>query len=238
METTFIIIFAALAIVFLALWLDARSRSRALDRFIVELKCINDTLLRIGHKVTDIQVTLERMGEKEPEEDAVPEELPGGPVTIEAVHAALLGCGIPEDKIDAHDPGCIWFTVGKTHLSVNVSDLPYMVFQLRFEVKDEGADYDVMMLASDIVSSSSPDVKVYVSPVERYYLCHAVLEPESDRSLRDDIKRTINHILDTCRRFVDKYEKLRQEKQDDARRTLDTAIMAVQGGASGKKIPS
>lgn len=238
MYTTLIIVPAALATVFLALWLDARSRNRASEHLAIELHGINDTLNRVGHKLNSVTEAVERLNEKKPEEVAGPEETPAEILTAESVREALIDCGIPEEKIDMEDPRRIWFSVGNTHFSISVTELPFLSFQLGFRVDDEGTDFELMMLAADMVSSGSPIAKVYVSPKDKYYLCHATIEASSYEHLRDNIKRYITLLGETCRRFDDKYEKLKKERRENAQNAINTAMLAAQSDGSGKKIPS
>ena len=238
MYSTLIIVFAALAIVFLVLWLDARSRNDASERLANELRGIDDTLNRIGHKLNSVTGAVEKLNEKKLEETVGSEAIPAESLSADSVRDALIECGIPEDKIDIDDPRRIWFTIGKTHFSVNVADLPYLSFQLGFQVDDDRTDFDLMMLAADMVSSGSPIAKVYVSPQDKYYMCHATMEANSYQHLRDNIKRYITLLGETCRRFDDKYERLKQEKREEAQKAINTAILAAQSDGSGKKIPS
>lgn len=238
METTFIIVFAALATVFLVLWLDARSLKELSERLTNELRGIDDTLGRVGHQLSGVQEALGKLGEKKLETETGPAETSCGAVTVKSVRDALLESGIPEDKIDMHEEKRIWFTIGETNYSVNVSNLPFLSFELGFNMDEKEDDVALMEKAARSVTNGMYIAKLSVCPDEGYYLAQADMIAESYPYLRDNIKRYIRIVNDACHRFDDEYKKLKKEKQDAVHNAINTAMLAAQSDGSGKKIPS
>ena len=74
METVLILTFAALAIIFLVLWLISYSRDESYGQLTKEVRGINDTLNRISYKFSDLKEALRKGPAETPAEE--PEEAP------------------------------------------------------------------------------------------------------------------------------------------------------------------
>ena len=237
METTFIIIFAALAIVFLVMWLDARSLKEFSERLTNELRGIDDTLNRAGHQITGVQEALGQLVKK-PETETGPVETPDEAVSVKSVREVLRESGIPDDKIDIHDEKRIWFKIGETNYSINVSDLPFLSIALAFNLDEKEDDIALMERAARSVINGMYIAKLMVYPDDGYYMAEADMLAESYSYLRDHVKLYIDIVKEACHRFDDEYKKLKKERRENAQNAINTAMLAAQSDGSGKKIPS
>lgn len=233
METILILTFAALAIIFLVLWLISYSRDESYGQLTKEVRGINDTLNRLVYKMPAPQEATEKQGTAV----AVPEEEISKPVTIESVRTALRYNGISPEILDTHDPSNVRFSFNELMYRLNLERLPFVGIQLIFGI-DEEDDADLMKEAAQFVSLRSYGTSVFVIPEDSCYFISMDFYADSYIYLRNNIRFFLGAVENTCRYFHNRYGELKEQKKKSSQEAINTALIAAQSDLAGKKIPS
>lgn len=233
METVLILTFAAIAIIFLVLWLISYSRDESYGQLTKEVRGINDTLNRLVYKMPSPQVASEKQGAAVD----VPEAEISKPVTIESVRTALRYNGISPEILDTHDPSNVRFSFNELKYRLNLERLPFVGIQLIFGI-DEEDDADLMKEAAQFVSLRSYGTSVFVIPEDSCYFISMDFYADSYLYLRNNIRFFLGAVENTCQYFHNRYGELKEQKEKSSQEAINTALIAAQSDLAGKKIPS
>ncbi len=233
METVLILTFAALAIIFLVLWLISYSRDESYVQLTKEVRGINDTLNRLVHKMPVPQESTE----KKEKVIAAPEEEPSKPVTIESVRTALRYNGISPEILDTHEPDIIKFTFNDRKYRLNLGRLPFVNIMLVFGI-DKEDDADLMREAAQYVSLRSYGASVFVIPEDGCFLISTDVYADTYLYLRNNIRFFLEVVENTGGYFYSRYEELKEQKKKSSQEAINSALLAAQNDLTGKKIPS
>ena len=233
METTLILLFAGLAVIFFVLWLAGGSRADAYSKLASEIHGINDTMNRIAYKMPSPQDS----PEIKEEVVAVTEEETTKPVTIESARTALRYNGISPEIPDTHEPDVIKVTFKDRKYRLNLGRLPFVNILLAFGI-DEEDDVDLMKEAAQFVSLRTFGACVFVIPEDNCFLISTDIYADSYLYLRNNIRFFLEVVENTGRYFYDRYEELKKQKQKSSQDAINSALFAAQNDLTGKKIPS
>ena len=233
METVLILTFAALAIIFLVLWLISYSRDESYGQLTKEVRGINDTLNRLVYKMPAPQEATD----KKEEIVAVPDSETTKPVTIESVRTALRYNGISPEILDTHDPSSVRFTFNELKYRLNLERLPFASIQLIFGI-DKEDDADLMKEVAQQVSLRSYGASVFVIPEDSCYFICMDFYADTYLDLRNNIRFFLGAVENTCRYFHERYGKFKEQKKKSSQEAINTALIAAQTDLTGKKIPS
>lgn len=233
METVLILTFAALAIIFLVLWLISYSRDESYGQLTKEVRGINDTMNRIAYKMSSSQETA---GKKEEVVD-VSEVETAKPVTIESVRTALRYNGISPEILDTHELDVIKFTFYDRKYRLNLGRLPYVNILLVFGI-DKEDDAELMKEAAQYVSLRSYGASVFVIPEDGCFLIGTDIYADTYLYLRNNIRFFLEVVENTGGYFYSRYEELKEKKKKSSQEAINTALLAAQNDLTGKKIPS
>ena len=226
MEVVFIIVFAALFVIFFVLWMTDRSRNDSLTVDSKPIRDIRETLDQSLERITAIEDKL----------SVVPDG--SGPLSIDDVRNALLANDIAPETIDTSESGRIWFTIDNTRFSIELSRSPFFCFELVFRMKVEEEDVELMEQAARIVTLGMYIAKVDVNPEKKYFICQADMIADTYLYLTNNFKRYINLLIDASHRFNEEYDKLRKERIKAAEDALKNTMMATAQGLDSKSIHS
>lgn len=233
METVLILTFAALAIIFLVLWLISYSRDESYGQLTKEVRGINDTLNRLVYKMPTPQEATEKQGVAV----AVPEAETTKPVTIESVRSALRYNGISPEILDTHESDVIKFTFNDRKYRLNLGRLPYVNIMLVFGI-DKEDDADLMKEAAQYVSLRSYGASVFVIPEDGCFLISTDVYADTYLYLRNNIRFFLEVVENTGGYFYSRYEELKEQKKRSSQEAINSALLAAQNDLTGKKIPS
>ena len=232
MENVLILTFAALAIIFLVLWLISYSRDESYGQLTKEVRGINDTLNRLVYKMPSPQVA----SEKQEAAVAVPKAGTLIPVTIESLREALRCNGYSPDGPTSDDPDRVWFKIDDTNYCVDASKLPYISLELGYNLESDEEDLELMKQAALDISMGMYMVKICVTP--KYYVCRIDILADSYRYLRDTLSQQVDILTRGIHHFMDRCKELREEKQRSSQEAIKAALITAQNDLTGKKIPS
>lgn len=232
METVLILTFAALAIIFLVLWLISYSRDESYGQLTKEVRGINDTLNRLVYKLPTPQEASEKQGAA-----AVPEADTSKPVTVESVRSALRYNGISPEILDTHEPDVIKFTFNGRKYRLNLGRLPYVNILLVFGI-DKEDDAELMKEAAQYVSLRSYGASVFVIPEDGCFLISTDVYADTYLYLRNNIRFFLEVVENTGGYFYSRYEELKEQKKKSSQDAINAALIAAQNEMVGKKTPS
>lgn len=233
METTFILLFAGLAVIFFVLWLAGSSRADAYSKMANELHGLNDTMNRIAYKLSD----RDSAQNKKPEDETSHETVSANePVTIASIREALRYNGYSPDDPSSDDPDRVWFKIDDTNYCVDASKLPYVSLELGYNQESDEEDLELMKQAALDTSIGMYMVKISVTP--KNFVCRIDIFTDSYLYLRDTLRPQIDILEKGVRHFMDRYKALRDEKQQSSQEAINAALIAAQNDLAGKKIPS
>ena len=214
METTLILIFAGLAVIFFVLWIAGCSRSDDYSKLANEINGINDTLNHIAYN----QSNRGSAQDKESEEDTSRGSLPASePVTIASIRKALFCNGYWTDDPSPDDPDRVWFKINDTNYCVDATKLPYLSLELGYNQESDDEDLELMKQAALDTSMGMPMVKICVTP--KYIVCRIDILANSYHYLRDTLSQQVNILKKGILLFMGRYKALRDEKQHPKRQS-------------------
>ena len=162
------------------------------------------------------------------------------PLNAESVRIALRYNGFSPEIIDTHleDWQSVRFKVEETLFRIDTSHLPFLMLETGFRM-DKDEEVDLMERAAREVTAGIFIGKVNVlrGKEESAVVFQAEFIADSYLYFRDNFKDYLNIVIETHKRFFDRYNGLKEEKKNE-RDQLDRAINQIRSTSESKKVPS
>ena len=235
METILIFTFAALAIIFLVLWLIRYTSGESYSQLTKEVRGMNETLNCLVGKMSALQEATE----KKEKVKGLPEIDPFEPLSIESVRTALRYNGILPDNQDPDEPEVLFFAFNGRHYRVCLGGLPFVTIQLVFRLNEkEERNIELMKEAALDVSLRAYGACVHVVPEKQYFLIEADIYADTYLYLRNNIRFYAGLVENTASFFYDHFEDLQKERKQYSQEAINHALIAAQNDLAGKKLSS
>lgn len=229
---------AMMAILFLVQWFDSRSREHAnranktLDGKVESLqKTMDGTLVRIMR----LEESLKTSKREEIERMETDKEAEKKHLSIESVRIALRYNGYtPEiNGTNVDDWQVVNFKINDTSFRIDTSRLPFLTLQLGYRLDPDKEDVELMRRAAAEVTGGIFIAKVNIHGEGQGVVFSAELLCDNYIHLRDNLKRYLEIVIESHRRFFELYESMKEEK----RKVLEAAqsFKSAMGDNSSKK---
>ncbi len=164
-------------------------------------------------------------------------EIAKKPLNAESVRIALRYNGFSPEIIDTHleDWQVVRFKVEETLFRIDTSHLPFLMLETGFRM-DKDEDVDLMECAAREVTAGIFIGKVNVlrGEEESAVVFQADFIADSYLYFRDNFKEYLNIVIETHKRFFDRYNSLQENKKKEQDQ-IDRVINQVRSGAGPKK---
>lgn len=208
------LVLAVLVIFSIAFWFDARAKLYA-----------QQYKSAMEEKSSSLQVIVDgvlgRITELEKEIITNPEEMPEGqkrdermPMSSDSVRLAISPNGYTIENPDTQtNERVVHFKVNGAVLRIDTSHLPFMAIELGYSLDPSQEDVELMRQAAADVTTGIFIGKVIIYGDAKALAFNAELACDSYAQFRDDLKRYLDIIFDTQKRFTDTYNQLKEEKR-------------------------
>ena len=236
MEAIIIILLIVLIGFSFTAWRRGRAENRLVDdqlltRVSSVQRCADESLRRIKR----LEERTKTPAEKAEENDVVKK-----PLNTDSVQIALRYNGFSPEIIDTHleDWQAVRFKVEETLFRVDTSRLPYLTLETGFRM-DKDEDVDLMERAAREVTAGIFVGKANVlrGREESAVVFQAEFIADSYLYFRDNFKVYLDIVIETHKRFFDKYGNLKDEKEKELDQ-VDRVINQVRAGVESKKLMS
>lgn len=238
MEAIIILLLIVLIGFSLAIWKDGRPKDHeqpadnGLQQKVDSLqKMMDDSLVRIMFLEDKAKVAFEKREQN---------EVAKKPLNAESVRIALRYNGFSPEIVDTHldDWQAVRFKVEETLFRIDTSRLPYLTLETGFRM-DKDEDVDLMERAAREVTAGIFVGKANVlrGREESAVVFQAEFIADSYLYFRDNFKVYLDIVIETHKRFFDKYGNLKEEKEKELDQ-VDRVINQVRAGVESKKLMS
>ena len=218
MDVFSICVVSVVAIVFLGLWLDVRSRDRAEkarseqdEKLNAVKKTLDGTLVRVMR----LEEAMKHGQNEEVDHEAENKEASVKPVTAESVRIALRYNGYSPEIIDTHlgEWQFVKFKIEDTLFRFDTSRLPLLNLELGYSLNPDKEDVALMRSAAAEVTSNIFIGKTAILGDGQAVLFSAEFLCDSYLYLRDNLKTFLEIVIETQNRFYEVYERMKDEKR-------------------------
>lgn len=232
------IVLTVLVIFFIALWFDARAKGYA-----QQYKSASDEKIRhLRNSMDDALTRITKLEEKtkavDAEEQKEMDETERKPVTADSVCLALRRNGYTPEVHDLKGRQVITFKADDTLFRLDTTHLPFLAIELGYGVDPSKEDMDLMRRAAAEVTVGIFIGKVIVYDDNESIEFNAELLCDSYVQLRDCLKKYLDVIFDTRKRFSDVYNRLKEEKRKMEEELASRPFQMNEGNNAGTKILS
>ena len=217
MGTIGVCIIAALAILFMVLWMDVRAknyatkgRNEVVGKIETIQKTMDGTLVRI--------MRLEEAAKKhqcEADKEEAEKEVAKKPVTIESVRIALRYNGYSPEIVDTYldDWQIVKFKINDTLFRIDTSRLPFLTLELGYKLNPEEEEVELMRRAAAEVSAGIFIAKVNIHGDGNAVVFNVEFICDNYLHLREYFKQYLEIIIEAHKRFFETYDKMKEEKK-------------------------
>jgi len=237
MNYTEFIIVAAIAIFFIALWLDARAKGdaqqykSALDEKINFLRnSMDGALARISKLEGSLNVVNEKP-ENGQEETASSEPA----LSMDAVCAALRYNGFSPEIRNESEPHVVNFNINDTSFRIDTSHLPLLNLELGYSLDPAEEDAELMRRAAAGITAA-----IFIGKVSVYGDAQAVVFSaewlcDSYSQLCDRFNKYLEIVCEAHKRFFENYNNMREEKRKAEEDLASRPFPMSEGNNAGTK---
>ncbi len=238
MEAIIILLLIVLIGFSLAIWKDGHTKDQdqpadnGLQQKVDALqKSMDDSLVRIMFLEDKAKVAFDKKEQN---------EVAKKPLNAESVRIALRYNGFSPEIVDTHldDWQAIRFKVEETLFRIDTSRLPYLTLETGFRM-DKDEDLDLMECTAREVTAGIFVGKANVlrGMEESAVVFQAEFIADSYLYFRDNFKVYLDIVIETHKRFFEKYGNLKEEKEKELDQ-VDRVINQVRAGVESKKLMS
>lgn len=235
-----LLIVAAIAIFFIALWLDARARGfaqqykSALDD---KINCLRNSMDGALARITKLEKSL-NVVDVRPENGLEETESSEPALSTDAVCAALRHNGFSPEIRDESEPHVVSFNINDTLFRIDTSHLPLLNLELGYSLDPAEEDAELMRRAAAGITAGIFIAKVSVYGDAQAVVFSAEWLCDSYEQLCDRFNKYLEIVCEAHKRFFETYNNMREEKRKTEENQASGPLPMSEGNNAGTKILS
>lgn len=208
---------AALAMLFMVLWMDARAKSYAVkgrEEIVGKIESVQKTMDGTLVRVMRLEDTAKKH-QTEADKEEEDKEFAKKPVTIESVRTALRYNGYSPEIVDTHldDWQIVKFKINETLFRIDTSRLPFLIMELGYRLNPVDEQVELMRRAAAEVSAGIFIAKVNILENGQAVVFNVEFISDSYHHLRDNFRQYLEIIIEAHKRFFETYDMLKEERE-------------------------
>lgn len=223
------LVMAVMAIIFIALWFDTRSKAHA-QQF---KGLLDETVSKVASLEASVKA-LKRKSEGERKDNKVADKA----LTTDSICEALRHNGYSPELSDSGETGFVHFKINDTSFRLNTSHVPYLSLELGYVFDPSKEDLALMKLAADEITAGIFIGKVSILEDGKALIFTAEWICDSYLQFRDRINDYLEVVCEAYKRYADTYDKMREEKRKKEEELLTKPFSLTNDDNSGPKILS
>ena len=208
---------AALAMLFMVLWMDARAKIYAVkgrEEIVGKIESVQKTMDGTLVRVMRLEETAKKHHSEADKEEGE-KDIAKKPVTIESVRTALRYNGYSPEIVDTHldDWQIVKFKINDTNFRIDTSRLPFLTLELGYRLNPDEEEIELMRRAAAEITAGIFIAKVNIHGDGTAVVFNVEFICDNYLHLRDNFKQYLEIIIEAHKRFFETYEKMKDEKK-------------------------